>query len=121
MGRLETSGSRCGTMADKNGAGKSESGGRAAIGATAIKPDTKEGFAGFLEFLFNKKTGEVLGRSAKSWAQITLFYIVTPTTLASCTTRRTSRDSSSFNFSSIPNKRNQDICSNRQLVVKTKH
>merc|ERR1711963_230982 len=40
------------------------------------KPDTKEGFAGFLEFLYNKKTGEVLGRSAKSWAQITLFYIV---------------------------------------------
>jgi len=63
-------------MADKNGAGKNESGGRAAIGATAIKPDTKEGFAGFLEFLYNKKTGEVLGRSAKSWAQITLFYIV---------------------------------------------
>lgn len=63
-------------MADKNGAGKNEPGGRAAIGATAIKPDTKEGFAGFLEFLYNKKTGEVLGRSAKSWAQITLFYIV---------------------------------------------
>lgn len=57
----------------KNGADKAA---EPHMGATAIKPDTKEGFAGFLEFLYNKKNGTVLGRTGKSWALITLFYIV---------------------------------------------
>lgn len=57
----------------KNGADKAA---EPHMGATAIKPETKEGFAGFLEFLYNKKNGTVLGRTGKSWALITLFYIV---------------------------------------------
>jgi len=47
-----------------------------AIGATAIKPDKKEGFAGCMEFLYNKKDGTVLGRTGKSWGLILLFYII---------------------------------------------
>jgi len=46
------------------------------VGATAMKPDTKEGMAGFLEFLYNRKNGTVMGRTGKSWALITAFYIV---------------------------------------------
>jgi len=57
----------------KNG---EEKGKAVALGATALKPETKEGFAGFLEFLFNKKKGTVLGRTGKSWALITIFYII---------------------------------------------
>ena len=57
----------------KNG---EEKGKAVALGATALKPETKEGFAGFLEFLYNKKKGTVLGRTGKSWALITIFYII---------------------------------------------
>jgi len=46
------------------------------VGATAMKPDKKEGLAGFLEFLYNKKNGTVMGRTGKSWAKITVFYII---------------------------------------------
>jgi len=47
-----------------------------AIGATAIKPEKKEGFAGCMEFLYNKKDGTVMGRTGKSWGLILLFYII---------------------------------------------
>jgi sodium/potassium-transporting ATPase subunit beta len=31
---------------------------------------------GFLTFLYNSKEGTVLGRTGKSWLQITIFYII---------------------------------------------
>jgi len=46
------------------------------LGGTAIKPQTREGWGGVADFLYNKKDGTFCGRSCKSWALITLFYCV---------------------------------------------
>ncbi|GAV04800.1 hypothetical protein RvY_15024 [Ramazzottius varieornatus] len=40
------------------------------------KGPAKGKWASFMEFLYNKKEGTVLGRTGKSWLQITVFYII---------------------------------------------
>jgi len=40
------------------------------------KPEEKHGCEGFLHFLWNKETGEFLGRTGMSWLKITVFYII---------------------------------------------
>merc|ERR1712241_903237 len=40
------------------------------------KPEEKHGCEGFLHFLWNRETGEFLGRTGISWMKITVFYII---------------------------------------------
>ena len=46
------------------------------LGGTAIRPKTKSGVAGVMQFLHDKDQGTYCGRTCKSWLQITAFYIV---------------------------------------------
>jgi len=48
----------------------------------ALRPEEKPGLEGFLTFLWNKETGEVMGRTGMSWLKITVFYIIYYTCLA---------------------------------------
>jgi len=48
----------------------------------AVRPEKRSGMEGFLNFLWNKDTGEVMGRTGMSWLKITAFYIVYYTFLA---------------------------------------
>jgi len=48
----------------------------------ALRPEEKPGLEGFLTFLWNKETGEVMGRTGMSWLKITVFYIIYYTFLA---------------------------------------
>lgn len=48
----------------------------AVLGGTAIKPVERHGFEAFKYFLHNPETGEYLTRTPKSWALITIFYII---------------------------------------------
>lgn len=50
-----------------------------ANGSKAEQPEQPQGFK---KFLYNKEAGTVLGRTAKSWMQITIFYIIFYTLLA---------------------------------------
>ncbi|GMR32602.1 hypothetical protein PMAYCL1PPCAC_02797 [Pristionchus mayeri] len=50
--------------------------------ANGSKTDEVEQPQGFKKFLYNKEAGTVLGRTAKSWMQITVFYIIFYTLLA---------------------------------------
>merc|ERR1711973_160670 len=48
----------------------------------AVKPDTKSGWAGFKQFLWNSETSEFMGRTGLSWLKITVFYLIYYTFLA---------------------------------------
>lgn len=52
------------------------------LGSTAIKPVERKGFDKIKYFLYNPDNGEFLTRTPKSWALITLFYLVYYTALA---------------------------------------
>jgi len=52
------------------------------LGVTAIKPKERHGLEAIQYFFFDKDTGAVMGRTPKSWALITLFYLVYYTLLA---------------------------------------
>jgi len=58
-------------------------GGVGVLGGTAIRPETREGWGGVADFLYNKKDGTFCGRTCKSWALITIFYIIYYTCLLS--------------------------------------
>lgn len=44
--------------------------------ATSSKPVQKGKLASFCEFLYDRKAGTILGRTGKSWLEITIFYII---------------------------------------------
>jgi len=46
------------------------------IGCTAIKPVERHGLEAVKWFLYDKDTGAIIGRTPKSWALITIFYII---------------------------------------------
>jgi sodium/potassium-transporting ATPase subunit beta len=46
------------------------------LGVTAVKPKERHGMEAIQYFFFDKDTGAVMGRTPKSWALITLFYVV---------------------------------------------
>lgn len=46
------------------------------LGGTAIKPPERSGFEAFRYFFHDPEHGTFLGRTPKSWALITLFYII---------------------------------------------
>jgi sodium/potassium-transporting ATPase subunit beta len=48
----------------------------AMLGATAFKPVERHGMEAISWFLYDKNTGAIMGRTCKSWALITAFYIV---------------------------------------------
>ncbi len=48
----------------------------AILGGTAIKPVERHGWEKVKFFLWDPKAGAVMGRTPKSWALITLFYII---------------------------------------------
>lgn len=43
---------------------------------TVTKPSEKGKLASFCEFLYDRKSGTVLGRTGRSWLEITIFYII---------------------------------------------
>jgi len=46
------------------------------LGATAFKPVERHGMEAISWFLYDKNTGAIMGRTCKSWALITAFYII---------------------------------------------
>lgn len=46
------------------------------LGATAFKPVERHGLEAISWFLYDKNTGAIMGRTCKSWALITIFYII---------------------------------------------
>jgi len=46
------------------------------LGGTAIKPPERHGWEKISYLLYNKDTGEILTRTPKSWALITIFYLI---------------------------------------------
>lgn len=44
--------------------------------APSVRPAEKGKLANFCEFLYDRKNGTVLGRTGKSWFEITVFYII---------------------------------------------
>jgi len=52
------------------------------LGGTAIRPKERHGWEAIKFLLYNPETGEVLTRTPKSWALITVFYIIYYTCLA---------------------------------------
>ena len=46
------------------------------LGVTAIRPIQRSGWDKVRHFIYDKETGTYLARTPKSWALITLFYIV---------------------------------------------
>jgi len=52
------------------------------LGGTAIKPVERHGFDKIKYLIYNNETGEVFTRTPKSWALITIFYIIYYTCLA---------------------------------------
>jgi len=52
------------------------------LGGTAIRPKERHGLEAIKYLLYNPETGEVLTRTPKSWALITVFYIIYYTCLA---------------------------------------
>ncbi len=46
------------------------------LGVSAIKPEEHHGWEGFKFFCYNKRAGTIMGRTPRSWALITLFYII---------------------------------------------
>jgi len=46
------------------------------IGCSAIKPVERHGWEAFSWFMYDKETGAIMGRTPKSWALITIFYII---------------------------------------------
>ena len=46
------------------------------LGGTAIKPPERHGWEKISYLLYNKDTGEILTRTPKSWALITIFYVI---------------------------------------------
>lgn len=52
------------------------------LGGTAIKPVERHGMEAVKWFLYDKEKGAIMGRTPKSWALITLFYIIYYTCLA---------------------------------------
>jgi len=46
------------------------------LGATAFKPVERHGIEAISWFLYDKNTGAIMGRTCKSWALITVFYII---------------------------------------------
>jgi len=49
---------------------------QAVLGGTAIRPKEYTGWEAVSNFLYNKETGQVLSRTPKSWALITIFYLI---------------------------------------------
>jgi len=52
------------------------------IGCSAIKPIERHGWEAVSWFLYDRNTGAFMGRTPKSWALITIFYIIYYTCLA---------------------------------------
>jgi len=52
------------------------------IGVTAIKPIERHGMDAVKHFLYEPDTGAIMGRTPKSWALITVFYLIYYTLLA---------------------------------------
>lgn len=52
------------------------------LGGTAIKPPERNGFEAFKWFMYDPDKGAIMGRTPKSWALITVFYIIYYTFLA---------------------------------------
>jgi len=48
----------------------------AMLGATAFKPVERHGMEAISWFLYDKNTGAIMGRTCKSWALITIFYLI---------------------------------------------
>merc|ERR1712198_632030 len=46
------------------------------LGGTAIRPKERHGWEAVKYLLYNPDTGEVLTRTPKSWALITVFYLI---------------------------------------------
>merc|ERR1712198_820953 len=46
------------------------------LGGTAIRPKERHGWEAVKYLLYNPETGEVLTRTPKSWALITVFYLI---------------------------------------------
>merc|ERR1711970_169118 len=46
------------------------------IGCSAIKPIERHGWEAVSWFLYDRNTGAIMGRTPKSWALITIFYII---------------------------------------------
>merc|ERR1712110_747050 len=52
------------------------------IGCSAIKPVERHGLEALKHFLYDPDTGAILSRTPKSWALITIFYIINYSCLA---------------------------------------
>ena len=52
------------------------------LGGTAIKPKERHGWERIRYILHNPETGTILSRTPKSWALITIFYLIYYTFLA---------------------------------------
>ncbi|KAH7728224.1 CRE-NKB-3 protein [Aphelenchoides avenae] len=65
-------------MSKKDGNGALSEENNALMANGRAKPEDSN----FATFLYNKREGKLLGRTAKSWAQITIFYIIFYTLLA---------------------------------------
>ena len=52
------------------------------IGCSAIKPVERHGLEALKHFLYDPDTGAILSRTPKSWALITIFYIIYYTCLS---------------------------------------
>jgi len=46
------------------------------LGATAFKPVERHGIEAISWFLYDRNTGAIMGRTCKSWALVTIFYLI---------------------------------------------